>query len=575
MATSWSTDESDWAACSDDILIDNSEFIHVEIDSEKRILWAIRTDGKIYYGAGVPPQVVEYIDNKFSELKPEDITTFLGNLVEGDKTLQELLDEKLDAEGLDSEALSTFKVINDEFIEIKVDSEDKIIEGIDIDGVKFVYIPIKAKEVKAETIETQGVKVETIDNSDWVSIETDSDDKILEGFKIDGTKVICTNLEVKGDIVGLQKRIDDSMDYAISEKFPNKSTLDKFSEQENHLLWNGEPIDSGGTSIIDIQEYNQVKEDKCNNNIKYVIYSDGSLPFMRIIKNGKINQDLSNRNYLARIALFGDPHFGYGINDVSVRDLNGNIIENPSVEDRNGMAFSKASAKNVDFSIIIGDILQGGTQVQVSEAYDVFYQKVKLFNNPCFPLKGNHDDLSTTRDYTEFTKNGIIELGNIRVIVFWAVYAGATTEIGEHNGDVSDEVYTWLVNAVRDSYEKGFTIILANHYALYYDPNDSWTWHQSLRNHRDDIIALCQQYNVKLYINGHIHRSGLLHAIVKNDTLTLDMTDVLFGWAFNTYSVMEITENGFNIIEYNTMTDEVLHTLFIPMTNQESGTIYT
>jgi hypothetical protein len=38
---------------------------------------------------------------------------------------------------------------------------------------------------------------------------------------------------------------------------------------------------------------------------------------------------------------------------------------------------------------------------------------------------------------------------------------------------------------------------------------------------------------------------------------------------------MEISEQGFNVIEYNTMTDNILHTIFIPMTDQENGTIYT
>ena len=69
--------------------IDSSEFVRVETDSDKRILWAVRKNGDFYFGKGVPQQVVDYIqsllsDQTFEELG--DVLAFLdGYLGFGDR----------------------------------------------------------------------------------------------------------------------------------------------------------------------------------------------------------------------------------------------------------------------------------------------------------------------------------------------------------------------------------------------------------------------------------------------------------------------------------------------------------
>ena len=117
--------------------VDNPEWVRLVTDSNDRILYGVRTDGKFYFGDGCPPQVVEYILDKISELsldEYEDIVTFLGDLIEGD-TLANLLNAKLDKEGLDANALGTMQEVeNSEYIQVTTDNEDKILEGIKSDG---------------------------------------------------------------------------------------------------------------------------------------------------------------------------------------------------------------------------------------------------------------------------------------------------------------------------------------------------------------------------------------------------------------------------------------------------------
>jgi hypothetical protein len=99
MAQNFTTDTTQWAIAENGVYVENPEFVYVKTDAEGKILWAIKVDGSIYYGAGVPQQVIDYINEKIAELsldEYEDMVAFLNDLEKGDKTLQDLLNEKVD-----------------------------------------------------------------------------------------------------------------------------------------------------------------------------------------------------------------------------------------------------------------------------------------------------------------------------------------------------------------------------------------------------------------------------------------------------------------------------------------------
>ena len=176
VADAWSVNTADWSICSDTILIENPEFVYVDTDSQNRILWGIKIDGTIYYGAGVPPQIIDYINNKITELsldKVDDIVAFLNDLLDNDLTLKEYLDDTYGK-----------YIENPEWIDVKTDSEDKILEGIKTDGTKVIEIPL----------EIQGVRQETINNPEWIDVKTDFKGRILEGITSDGNKVQYTDV---------------------------------------------------------------------------------------------------------------------------------------------------------------------------------------------------------------------------------------------------------------------------------------------------------------------------------------------------------------------------------------------
>ena len=54
MTDEWSVDTEYWAIAEEEVYIENPEFVYVKTGKDDKILWAIKTDGSIYYGAGVP-----------------------------------------------------------------------------------------------------------------------------------------------------------------------------------------------------------------------------------------------------------------------------------------------------------------------------------------------------------------------------------------------------------------------------------------------------------------------------------------------------------------------------------------
>ena len=222
MADEFTTDTTQWAIVDEGVYMENSEFVYVKTDSEGKILWAIKTDGDIYYGAGVPQQVIDYIEEKLADLsldEYEDIVAFLNGLEEGDKTLQMLLNEKVDKEEgkstIDAEYASTKSTVdNSEFLEVTLDTEDKVLEGIQQDGTKVIggstLINGDAKIVG--NMEVSGVSYKIIENSEYLAAWVDAEDKVVFGFKTDG-KTYVGDTDFLNEIKNNQEAINEIKSY--------------------------------------------------------------------------------------------------------------------------------------------------------------------------------------------------------------------------------------------------------------------------------------------------------------------------------------------------------------------------
>lgn len=159
MADEFTTDTTQWAIADEGVYVENPEFVYIKTDKNDKILWAINTDGNIYYGAGVPQQVINYI--------------------------QTLLNKKVDKEEGKSligagYASSQSVIDNSEYLQVTTDNSDKILEGITTKGAKQINIPV----------DTPSATVEHVENPEWVSVIINNENKILEGISSNGVKKI-------------------------------------------------------------------------------------------------------------------------------------------------------------------------------------------------------------------------------------------------------------------------------------------------------------------------------------------------------------------------------------------------
>ena len=73
MSDDWSIDTNDWSIDTVNVITDDPEFIVVALDADKKLLVGIRkADGKVWYGAGVPPQIIDCIEKVVANLHVEN-----------------------------------------------------------------------------------------------------------------------------------------------------------------------------------------------------------------------------------------------------------------------------------------------------------------------------------------------------------------------------------------------------------------------------------------------------------------------------------------------------------------------
>ena len=191
-------------------IIENPEFVYVKTDNKGKILWAIKVDGSIYYGAGVPQQIIDYIEKKIADLsldEYEDIVAFLNGLEKGDKTLQMLLNEKVNKEEgkslIDADYASSQSTIdNPEFLKVTTDSEGKVLEGIQQDGTKVIGGNFKV----LGNMEVSGISYSIIENIEYLAAWVDAENKIIFGLKTDG-KTYIGDADFLNNIKGNQEAI--------------------------------------------------------------------------------------------------------------------------------------------------------------------------------------------------------------------------------------------------------------------------------------------------------------------------------------------------------------------------------
>lgn len=267
-----------------------------------------------------------------------------------------------------------------------------------------------------------------------------------------------------------------------------------------------------------------------------------------VIKHGQIDKPMDNRNYKLKVALISDIHVGY--------DSWGNY-------DKLNNIFKHISNSDVDFVISMGDELDSGyarTPELMAEQLAQLNTSLQYLDKPLFKVKGNHDDSVNT-----FTEFGTIICNGVKFICIWPKYIGMTADEIDGSsqyssrGELTTDDIAWIESEL-ESCGSNIPIIIS-HYAVHTRQKVSgktfiWPICDTVTDmngnthdgHRDELLALCSTYSVPLFLNGHEHRSGLIHDTVDD----LDMENVQIASLTSHYVEMTVYDTGFQLKEMNT-----------------------
>ena len=173
---------------------ENPEWVYVVCDKEDKILFGVKQDGEFYFGAGVPPQVQEYVMAKIQEFSPENydqVIAFLQDFLGSDTTLKMLLDAKADKEDVEKIENRLNK------LNLAIDPDrgvlrigNKMFKLIDYTG------PADFDEDIDYTIFIEATT--TLENPEWQQAITDSEDRLLYGKKQDSGEEYWPQDELEG-----------------------------------------------------------------------------------------------------------------------------------------------------------------------------------------------------------------------------------------------------------------------------------------------------------------------------------------------------------------------------------------
>ena len=73
MSDEFSKDTTQWAIYDESVYVENPEFVYVKTDSEGKILWAIKTDGSIEWGKGIPAPIRTKLQEIVKQITKNDL----------------------------------------------------------------------------------------------------------------------------------------------------------------------------------------------------------------------------------------------------------------------------------------------------------------------------------------------------------------------------------------------------------------------------------------------------------------------------------------------------------------------
>lgn len=394
-------------------VIDNPEFVKVYVMREtNQLLWGIQKDGNVFYGAGIPRQIKQYVDFIVSRILDGDtsvpeidslnkIIAFLDGFSTSETLFEILLElddkkvDKVDGKSLIDEeyAAGVSYIESPEFKDVKLDADGKIVEANYNDGTKLFGAGIKVNgnasingnvsasgDISANELELKGLITSTIESPEFKAVWT-INDRILFGIQNDGNFLFGC---------GIPRQIEQYIEKYISDVVFGGKDVTTIIDTLNEITIFLEGFVSGSNLIeylnetygyyTDNPEYIKVISDAVGK-ITEAIRKDGTMVVPAGIETSKANIDgviaetVSNPEYVeARVDSEGKMYFGarrdgdiivggVNINELK-RDLDVDALEVEYNPDDHGIYVTE----NVDSTIDLEYDSETGDLYQVKDS---------------------------------------------------------------------------------------------------------------------------------------------------------------------------------------------------------------
>ena len=414
-------------------VIQNEEYFAAWLDAEDKVVLGIRRDGEIIgeiYAVNALKQVISQLQSDVASLQEK-----VGTI---DTNLKELLD--------------VFSLQdNPEFIYVKKDADDKLIEGLRKDGTRV----LNGDTEFGGNIKALGMSSEFVESPEFIYVKKDADDKLIEGLRKDGTRVFP---KIESESIPTKKDI-------ISTVVKSKELSDKIACGDILSLY---PIRSEKPVLANFKYHTVESGTYIKPNFTLLYFSDLHSVSRRLERIMKYYNQY--KEYLDDIVSAGDANHTFA-NDFSFWKENGagcvlNAIGNHEVF--GGSREYELSEEDKQSNIVKKYTVAYNVPTYSSkECYDKFIKpylsetKINSVENKCYFYK----------DY-EDAKIRIIALDVYHwkdVIYCKKEYADGHTESYTSesfpDGDTVDkgEQADWFKNILEDSRQKGFNVICIIH----------------------------------------------------------------------------------------------------------------
>ncbi len=165
------------------------------------------------------------------------------------------------------------------------------------------------------------------------------------------------------------------------------------------------------------------------------------------------------------------------------------------------------SGENIDTVVYTGDNVMNGQLLENFLFYSAVRAVMPAKNN--LVVAGNHDLGNGEGDYQQLRENYInnnkLYLGNdvgtgyyYRVINGVYMICLVSDDTTSEDFQMTRTQFDWLENVLKEAQAANARIFVFNHFPLYFLDNNSEV-------DRTELAALMNNYNVALYVHGHIH----------------------------------------------------------------------